>query len=152
MGLLLLVAVGASFVPGGTQRPAAGTLLMEAMARGDLRARFFSIAPPLLSFIFAWRASGRLTRSFRRLPAVLVVASLSAAAVLIAFHLGFFLALQTHSIAFPPPPSLWKSTLPGALMGWVLLLVVTGIRWLSHRADHELKAVREHLSRHENSP
>ncbi|MFQ5768281.1 MAG: hypothetical protein ACE5ID_09910, partial [Acidobacteriota bacterium] len=66
VGLLLLVTVGAAFIPSTRHQPAVGTLLMEAAARGELRARFFSLAPPLLALMFAVRASGRLVQPFRR--------------------------------------------------------------------------------------
>ncbi len=141
-GLLLLVTVGGAFLPAGRGEPAVGTVLVEAAATGDLRARFFSLAPPLLAFLAAWRAAGRLSRPFRSFAPVAVEVTLSAVLVFVAFHLGLFLALQNH-VRATASASPWEATLPGAILGWALILVVASIRLLWGRAAADRKAARQ---------
>jgi hypothetical protein len=115
---------------------------MEAAADGHLRARFFSLAPPLLAFLFAWRAAGRLLRPFRSFAPVAMEVTLSSVLVYLAFHLGLFLALQ-QPLAATATMSPWLATLPGAMVGWVLILVVASIRLLWGRAAADLQAARQ---------
>ena len=143
IGLLLLVTVGAAFIPVGG--PAVATLLITAAEQGGQPARLLTLAPPLLALLFAWRASGRLVRPFTRLAAVAAVSTLSAFAVFLAFHLGLYLAVVAGSADSALRPRMWLTTLPGAMAGWGLLLVVASIRLLAQRATRDLDAARELL-------
>ena len=144
IGLLLLVTVGAAFIPAGG--PAAATLLRAAAEQSDPSARFLTLAPPVLALMFAWRASGRLVRPFSRLAPLALVSTLSACAVFLAFHLGLYLALVAGSADPALRPGVWLTTVPGAVIGWVLLLVVASIRLAARRATHDLQAARDVLN------
>ena len=137
MGLLLLVAVGAAFVPGVRGAPGMGTLLIQTAAGGDMRARLFIMAPPILALLFAWRGSGRMTRPFSRFTAAVSTATLSALMVFIAFHLGLHVALRATGMW--PWWSPWRASMPGAAVGWLILMVVTAIRFLWGSAARELQ-------------
>jgi hypothetical protein len=137
MGLLLLVAVGAAFVPGVRGVPGMGTLLMQTAAAGDTQARLFIMAPPILALLFAWRGSGRMARPFARFTSAAATATLSAMLVFIAFHLGLHLALRATGMW--PWWSPWRASAPGATVGWSILIVVTAIRFLWGRAAGRLR-------------
>lgn len=141
MGLLLLVAVGAAFVPGVRGAPGMGTLLIQTAAAGDGRARLFIMAPPVLALLFAWRGSGRMTRPFTRFTSAASTATLSAMLVFIAFHLGLHVALRGTGMW--PWWSPWRASAPGATVGWSILMVVTAIRFLWGRAARQLRAAAE---------
>jgi hypothetical protein len=141
----LLVTVGAAFIPGATGAPAAATILAEAAARGDLRSRLLILAPPLLALLFAWRASGRLARPFPSYLPLAMLATLSALAVYIAFQLGLYLALRTPFAALPTGQSPWRATLPGATLGWGVMMIVASVRFLWARAAADLRAARKAL-------
>ena len=145
LGLLLLVTVGAAFIPAAWGEPPAATILVAGAARGDTEARLLSLAPPLLAVLFAWRASGRLTRPFAGFTSFFFLGTLSALAVYIAFQLGLVLALRTSPVPMPGGRSLWQATLPGAGLGWGLFLVVAAVRVLRGRAAAGLRAARELL-------
>jgi hypothetical protein len=150
LGLLLLVTVGAAFVPAAWGAPPAATTLVTVAARGDGGARFLSLAPPLLAVLFAWRASGRLTRPFAGFTSFFFLGTLSALAVYIAFQLGLVLALRTSPVILPGDRSVWQATLPGAGMGWVVFLAVAAVRVLRGRAAAELQSAREQLEADRN--
>ncbi|MFQ5720278.1 MAG: hypothetical protein ACE5IK_12085 [Acidobacteriota bacterium] len=140
VGLLLLVTVGAAFVPVAGQ--AAATRLIHLAAGGTTPIGLLSAAPPLLALMFAWRASGRLVRPFTRLGPFALVATLSALAVFLAFHLGLYLAFAAASIDGRPEPGLWIRTVPGALAGWGTLMIVAVIRLGARAAARDLDAAR----------
>ncbi len=142
-GLLLLVPVGCTFVPGVRGAPAVATVLLQAVASGDWRARFFALAPLLLAFLFALRAGGRLVRASSSYLSAAMMVTLSAVAVYLAFHLGLHLALRWSGAW--PWWSPWKATAPGAAIGWGIILVVTAIRYLSRRASAALQSARHAL-------
>lgn len=150
VGLLLLVPVGALFIPGVRGAPAVVTVLLDAAARGDLRARFFAVSPLLLALLFAWRAAGRLARPFAGYAAVASTATLSAVAAYVAFHLGLHLALRISGAW--PWWSPWRATAPGAALGWIIILVVAAIRFLSRRTAATLEAARHERNEAETRP
>jgi hypothetical protein len=133
LGLLMLVALGAAFIPGTWGAPPAAFTLVAAAARGETETRLLSLAPPLLAAGFAWRASGRLARSLGSFTTLFFLVTLSSLAVYIAFQLGLVLALRTSHAAMPSVRSLWQSTLPGAALGWAALLVIAALRALRGR-------------------
>ena len=145
MGLLLLVAVGAAFVPGVRGTLGMGTLLIQTAAAGDMRARLFIMAPPILALLFAWRGSGRMTRPFSRFTAAASTATLSAMMVFLAFHLGLHVALRATGMW--PWWSPWRASAPGAAVGWSILMAVTAIRFLWGRAARELRRTGENDGR-----
>ncbi|MFQ5768759.1 MAG: hypothetical protein ACE5ID_12370, partial [Acidobacteriota bacterium] len=73
-----------------------------------------------------------------------IVATLSALAVFLAFQIGLSLALQGHVAGDQRPPH-WVATVPGALAGWALLLLVASIRLLARRASRDLRTARHAL-------
>lgn len=143
IGLLLLVTVGAAFVPGVRGAPAMVTLLWHTVDAGDLRTSFQAMTPALLALFFAWRASGRMIRPFSSFAALMATVTLSAVLVFVAFHLGLHLALRASDAW--PWWSPWKATAPGAAVGWAVILLVAAIRFLWGRAADELRSARTAL-------
>jgi len=143
IGLLLLVTVGAAFVPGVRGAPAMVTLLWNTVDAGDLRTSFLAMTPALLALLFSWRASGRMTRPFSSFAPLMATATLSAVAVFVAFHLGLHLALRfSRSWPWWSP---WKATAPGAAVGLAVILLVAAIRFLWGRTADELRTYRTAL-------
>lgn len=143
IGLLLLVTVGAAFVPGVRGAPAVVALLWHTADAGNLQTSFLAMTPALLALFFAWRASGRMTRPFSSFAALMATVTLSAVLVFVAFHLGLHLALRASDSW--PWWSPWRATAPGAAVGWAVILLVAAIRFLWGRAADELRSARTAL-------